>query len=491
MKKEGKKIRKNLPIILTIIILLILVAILIYNTTITGNAIAKTYDCSASLGKTTFTGFYNTIGLNNGDTRFVCFNQRFYECGWELNNDKFAKKMKNNKIIGNYKCDLTNKKFILIKEDCEKASGANIYTGKNGQIGLNNGDPRFLCLNNTFYECGWESPNPNFAVKTQNNQVVENYKCQLNSKRWIKKDVVCEQDSDCGTNIQNNYCSGDLNKNITLCQNSTTYKCNNPGTNASSCSEIKNSSCTINSAQNLACVNSQVLSCGSSNAAYPTIQAENNQIIRNSTSYSLYCDIPNGSWKEVISVNSCMFIQNSGVYELSRDLTLSSSEPTDYYGACLFIKNTAKNVILDGRGYSISYRNSTSKYPSAIVADTYSVQSRTIIIKNFMTISNFVDAIVFPGEYSSIQIQNSTIKNCIRGGIRTAEVGIFNMDNCEVSYNGGTGVIINEIKTQGTLLNNKIISNKNGGVLIWEGSKKVSLKGNTIKNNGYTDIRAY
>lgn len=47
-------------------------------------------------------------------------------------------------------------KFILNNGDCGVYYGSNSYTGRHNEVGLSNGDVRFLCRFGRFYECGWE-----------------------------------------------------------------------------------------------------------------------------------------------------------------------------------------------------------------------------------------------------------------------------------------------------------------------------------------------
>ena len=71
--------------------------------------------------------------------------------------------------------------------NCSKVFSGVTFTGVNNTVGLSNGDSRFYCLNNNFYECGWESNNPAFATKATDGQVVGNFKCNLNSKSWTSQ----------------------------------------------------------------------------------------------------------------------------------------------------------------------------------------------------------------------------------------------------------------------------------------------------------------
>jgi len=64
------------------------------------------------IGGTNFVGKNGVIGLSNGDKRFLCYGSKFYECGWELNDATLATKKANGDVIGSYKCDLANRKWV-------------------------------------------------------------------------------------------------------------------------------------------------------------------------------------------------------------------------------------------------------------------------------------------------------------------------------------------------------------------------------------------
>ena len=46
--------------------------------------------------RTIYNGRHNTVGLSeNGDKRFACLNNRWYDCGWELNDPRWETKVGN------------------------------------------------------------------------------------------------------------------------------------------------------------------------------------------------------------------------------------------------------------------------------------------------------------------------------------------------------------------------------------------------------------
>ena len=64
-------------------------------------------NCDITWSGKRFTGLHDKVGLNTGDARFLCFNSRFYECGWELNDASFASKVTNNQKVGSWICNLS------------------------------------------------------------------------------------------------------------------------------------------------------------------------------------------------------------------------------------------------------------------------------------------------------------------------------------------------------------------------------------------------
>lgn len=102
-----------------------------------------------------------------------------------------------------YSLNITGKVTLQDVDDkegmnCDKVKWNIRWTGAHNSIGMFNNnsnklDNRFLCLANNYYECGWELNHPDFAVKSQNNQVVESWKCDLNISRWISQ-------ASCGNN---------------------------------------------------------------------------------------------------------------------------------------------------------------------------------------------------------------------------------------------------------------------------------------------------
>src|SRR3989344_4139300 len=58
-----------------------------------------------------YTGTHNTVGLPNGDTRFLCFNARWYDCGWELNDPNWETKATNGQAVGSWSCNLPSARW--------------------------------------------------------------------------------------------------------------------------------------------------------------------------------------------------------------------------------------------------------------------------------------------------------------------------------------------------------------------------------------------
>ena len=72
--------------------------------------------CTANFINVWLDGQNNQLGYgldgggNTGDSRFLCMNRRFYECGWEITNNSYvAAKATNSQVVGNWQCDLPNK----------------------------------------------------------------------------------------------------------------------------------------------------------------------------------------------------------------------------------------------------------------------------------------------------------------------------------------------------------------------------------------------
>ena len=59
-----------------------------------------------------YTGTHNQVGLSNGDTRFVCFNAWWYDCGWEANDASWETKAVNGQVVGSWKCNLPTRTWL-------------------------------------------------------------------------------------------------------------------------------------------------------------------------------------------------------------------------------------------------------------------------------------------------------------------------------------------------------------------------------------------
>jgi hypothetical protein len=69
--------------------------------------------------KLDFSGTHDKVSMNyvqNGkevrDSRFVCNDGKFYACGWELTDSEIAKNVQGGTVVGSWKCDLGNKKWL-------------------------------------------------------------------------------------------------------------------------------------------------------------------------------------------------------------------------------------------------------------------------------------------------------------------------------------------------------------------------------------------
>jgi len=51
-----------------------------------------------------FSGTHNTVGLSNGDSRFLCLDRRWHDCGWEGNDPTWSSKVPDGKAIGGWLC---------------------------------------------------------------------------------------------------------------------------------------------------------------------------------------------------------------------------------------------------------------------------------------------------------------------------------------------------------------------------------------------------
>jgi hypothetical protein len=57
-----------------------------------------------------FTGRHNT--KYTGDARFVCLNNRWYDCGWSGNDLSWNTKATNNQRVGNWTCNLSTSTWV-------------------------------------------------------------------------------------------------------------------------------------------------------------------------------------------------------------------------------------------------------------------------------------------------------------------------------------------------------------------------------------------
>ncbi|MFN0061799.1 MAG: hypothetical protein ACKVPX_04690 [Myxococcaceae bacterium] len=59
-----------------------------------------------------------------------------------------------------------------------------LLPGQNDTVGLSNGDPRFLCLENQWFDCGWEGNDPAWEIKAQHGQRIGRWTCDSSVGRW-------------------------------------------------------------------------------------------------------------------------------------------------------------------------------------------------------------------------------------------------------------------------------------------------------------------
>jgi len=58
-----------------------------------------------------YTGTNDVVGLSNGDTRFLCSNSRWYDCGWELNDPSWETKATHGQSVGSWYCNLLSSQW--------------------------------------------------------------------------------------------------------------------------------------------------------------------------------------------------------------------------------------------------------------------------------------------------------------------------------------------------------------------------------------------
>ena len=79
---------------------------------------------------------------------------------------------------------------ITVTPPPENGDCAQNYTGKNDQVGLSNGDTRFLCKGSRWYDCGWENNDPSWETKATNMQRVGSWFCGLAQSQWTQGTIV-------------------------------------------------------------------------------------------------------------------------------------------------------------------------------------------------------------------------------------------------------------------------------------------------------------
>lgn len=133
MLKEVYGRYNGLIFVLIIVLMMVFASIIInYNRPyISGMATNNADDCDKIKWNIRWTGVNDEVGILNNNTnkidnRFICYNSGFNECGWELDNSNFANKIQNEGVVGSWKCDLANKKWL----------NTNIFNCSSGEICL-------------------------------------------------------------------------------------------------------------------------------------------------------------------------------------------------------------------------------------------------------------------------------------------------------------------------------------------------------------------
>ena len=73
---------------------------------------APSQNCEITKWGTRFTGTHDRVGLSTGDSRFLCFSARFYECGWEVKDESFALEVLNGQQVGSWACELATGRWL-------------------------------------------------------------------------------------------------------------------------------------------------------------------------------------------------------------------------------------------------------------------------------------------------------------------------------------------------------------------------------------------
>ena len=78
--------------------------------------------------------------------------------------------------------------FMTLPGVADTGDCTNTYTGKNDTVGLSNGDPRFLCSNSQWYDCGWEGSG-NWDLKASDGQHTGSWYCNMATSQWMAMKV--------------------------------------------------------------------------------------------------------------------------------------------------------------------------------------------------------------------------------------------------------------------------------------------------------------
>lgn len=173
-------------------------------------------------------GLHNTIGASNGDERFLCFNGRWHDCGWEYSDPNWETKIANLGVIGSFQCNLAQKKWQPVGTAEGTSNCVNVTTGVHNAVGASlNGDTRFLCFNNRWYDCGWEFSDPTWETKAAKGQRVGAYTCSSNGGWTLNTDGSGTGNCIVGMNPGTHNLRGAANNDFRFqCLGSRWYDCN-------------------------------------------------------------------------------------------------------------------------------------------------------------------------------------------------------------------------------------------------------------------------
>ena len=149
---------------------------------------------------------------------FLCYDELFYSCNRASSMTNYFQNLMQKTTgfsIGSWSCTSSGwaKSVTFTRPSCQYTDSGILYLGQNNTPKLSYNvsgtvynDPRFLCLNDAFYACGWnevnyESP---YAKKVVEGTVVGSWKCAPGAGNWVantQTSATCT-DSDGGLNYE-------------------------------------------------------------------------------------------------------------------------------------------------------------------------------------------------------------------------------------------------------------------------------------------------